>query len=277
MQMSAKCMCFLCEKLLFCLMLSLLILSCTQQNAEQEPVADDPVAMQPDNSREEQQEDENYNEGNEEAESTDSSNGSDAEDEAIESPAAMLPPPDNREEYRVIMGADSLIKLPGLPGELRVWIGDSSYSSNMSARMERDTANIPAVGEWATVKPFAPGFQIEPPETQCITIHPSGSEVVFELIPERSGIFEVGVTVNLYNSSTCSGSPIPKTAANLLVTVEVDRAEKIKAGLLEFWNMFWVKLLEFWGGLLALFFGLILFLIRGRLKRWFGFESREAT
>ena len=267
--------------LLSCIILNVLMImiSCTVQNEKQEQVPEDTSILQPDEAEDDplpaQSENEYYYQEPEEAAGSDYSNGSGIEEETDGGQASMLRPPDNREEYRVILGADSLMKLPGLPGELRVWIGDSSYSSNMSARMARDTADIPALGEWATINPFAPGFQIEPPETPCITIHPSGSEVIFELIPERSGTFEVGVTVNLYNSSTCSGSPIPKTAANLMVTVEVDRAEKIKASLSDLWNIFWLKLLDFWGALLALFFGLILFIIRGRLKRWFGYNGNR--
>ena len=60
----------------------------------------------------------------------------------------------------------------------------------------------------------------------------------------------------------------------LTVLVEVDRQEEFNAKLDEFGDVFWDKLLEFWGALLAIIFGVILYLIRGKLKKWFGFEEK---
>jgi|GEM_PF-1962519 len=175
------------------------------------------------------------------------------------------------DEYNVVLGVDETIKIPGIPGELRVWIGSPDYRPDFPERMAQDETSVPAVGESATVQPFAPAFKIEPAETQCIRIHPSGSEVRFKLIPEKQGSFEVGANVYLFDSLDCSGSPIPKTAATLKVLVEVDRKEAFLEKVRELWDVLWEKFVEFWAALLAILFGLILFLIRGRLKRWFGY------
>lgn len=177
------------------------------------------------------------------------------------------------DEYTVVLGVDETIKIPGLPGELRVWIGSPDYQPDFPERMTHDEASVPAVGESATVQPFAPAFTIEPAQTQCIRIHPSGSEVRFKLTPQKQGSFEVGANVYLFDSLDCSGSPIPKTAATLKVLVEVDKKGIFIEKLTELWHVLWEKFIEFWAALLVIFFGLILFLIRGKLKRWFGYED----
>jgi len=177
------------------------------------------------------------------------------------------------DEYNVVLGVDETIKIPGIPGELRVWIGSSDYRPDFPERMAQDETSIPAVGESATVQPFAPAFKIEPAETQCIRIHPSGSEVRFKLIPEKQGSFEVGANVYLFDSIDCSGSPIPKTAATLQVLVEVDSKEAFLEKVHELWDVLWEKFVEFWAALLVILFGLVLFLIRGKLKRWFGYDD----
>lgn len=175
------------------------------------------------------------------------------------------------DEYSVVLGVDETIIIPGPPGELRVWIGSPEHEPDFPERMTRDEASVPAVGESATVEPFAPAFEISPAQTQCIGIHPTGSEVRFKLTPQEQGSFEVGANVYLYASADCSGTPIPKTAATLKVLVEVDNRKVFIEKMRELWHVLWEKFVEFWGALLAIFFGLILFLIRGKLKKWFGY------
>ncbi|MGB5159376.1 hypothetical protein [Desulfobacterium sp. N47] len=80
---------------------------------------------------------------------------------------------------------------------------------------------------------------------------------------------------NLYNSDDCSGIPIPKATTYLKVQVFVDHAKEMKKHTKEFKEIFWDKLLEFWGGILAVFFALLLFLLRRHLKKWFGFEDKK--
>jgi hypothetical protein len=207
-----------------------------------------------------------------------SSSARDYSESASRAPASadsspLIDDTNRTDEYTVVLGVDETIKIPGLPGELRVWIGSPEYTPDFPERMTHDEASVPAVGESATVQPFAPAFTIEPAQTQCIRIHPSGSEVRFKLIPQKQGSFEVGANVYLFDSMDCSGSPIPKTAATLKVLVEVDSKEAFLVKVNELWDVLWEKFVEFWGALLAIFFGLILFLIRGKLKRWFGYED----
>jgi len=137
--------------------------------------------------------------------------------------------------------------------------------------MARDAARVLAVCDCGTVEPFAPAFGLSRAQTPCIGIRLTCSEVRFELTPQEQGTFEVGANVYLYASADCKGAPIPKTAATLKVQVEVDNRKVFIEKMRVLWYVLWEKFVEFWGALLAVLFGLILFLIRGRLKRWFGY------
>jgi hypothetical protein len=130
------------------------------------------------------------------------------------------------------------------------------------------------VGEAAKVEPVAPDFHIDHKE-ECMEIHPSGSEVQFILTPKekKSGQFDISANVRLYHSLDCSGTPIPKIAETLSVSVEVNYKEIFIEKLMELGSVTWDKFLEFWGALVALVFALILYLIRGKLKKWFGFAD----
>ena len=140
--------------------------------------------------------------------------------------------------------------------------------------MATDKRTIPSdVGDYAEITPYGPGFQVSPIQQQCVKIHPSGSEVKFSITPDEAGDLTVSANIKLYTTADCSGTPVPKTAADLKVTVYVDKAKEREKKKKEFTDIFWEKLKEFWGALLAIVFGLILFLLRKKLKAWFGYEA----
>ena len=180
------------------------------------------------------------------------------------------------EAYKAELGVDAALEFPGEPGELRVWIGAESAAAQFSTDMVTDQAVLGVTGETAKVTPYAPAFDVLPVESQCIKVHPSGSEVRFSLSPKKSGEFKVGADVSLYSSADCSGAPIPKSVASLAVNVEVNTGAYVMMRAAELWAVFWEKTLEFWGAFLVMFFGLILFLIRGRFAAWFGFPSSQS-
>ncbi len=183
-------------------------------------------------------------------------------------------------EYKAVLGADSVITMsepPGPPGRLRVWIGIPDYKPNFPENMVQATGTLPTVGVTAKITPDAPAFKVEPKESDCIQIHPTGSEVGFRLTPIEEGIFDVGADVQLYDSSDCSGTPIPKATTTLQVKVIVDHKKEEKKKEEEhqkkFWEIFWDEVFKFWKALLVLFFAVIIFLMRKQLKKWVGFGN----
>ena len=175
-------------------------------------------------------------------------------------------------DYKVKLGADPVLSIPGPPGQLKVWIGLPAYEPAYTG-MATETDTLPAEGKTAKVKPFAPGLKVEPDASICMKTNPRGSEVRFMLTPSEAGTFKVGVDVALFDSGDCSGTPIPKATTTLQVDVRVDRMKLTAKYMTELWDVFWKKLLEFWGGVLALFFAALLFLFRKRLKKWFGYTD----
>jgi len=153
--------------------------------------------------------------------------------------------------YKAVLGADEKMMSPGFPGELSVWIGSSNYKPKTPSRTNQDSTMILIIEESAKVTPFAPAFEIEPAITQCIIIHPSGSEVLFKLTPRKSGTFDVGANISLFNSPDCTGPPVPKTVATLKVAVEVKKKETIFEKTKALGKDFWEKILEYWSVLIA--------------------------
>jgi len=102
-----------------------------------------------------------------------------------------------------------------------------------------------AVGETAKVTPFTLGIDVEPKISKCEKIVASGSEVRFKLFPVESGNFTVGADVELYDSSDCSGSPVPKSAKSVKVEVAVEIVGLIADGGQELAGSAWQAFLAF--------------------------------
>ena len=178
-------------------------------------------------------------------------------------------------KYKVVLGADREIRVPGPDGRLKVWIGGPNNQPNFQddTDLVKGVAMMPAVGRTAKVTPIAPDFDTGSAKDKCISIHPTGVYATFSLKPlnmKISNTYNVGATVDLYDSNNCSGAAIPKETTAIKVRVLVNVTPPIE----EIEKIFWDKLLGFWGGVLALFFALLLFLLRQRLKKWFGFERK---
>lgn len=176
------------------------------------------------------------------------------------------------DDYKVILEVNERIKTHER-ATLRVWIGIGPKWGPHLGKVQ-DSTTIPVdIGQYAKITPFAPGFDIEPNTAQCIKLDRSGAEVVFSLTPQKQGAFEVSANIDLYEESGCTGTPVPKRTAILTVHVDVDGKHLItdKAG--ELTAVAWDKFLNFWGLLLTLVFGMLLFLIRRNIKRKTGYED----
>lgn len=184
-------------------------------------------------------------------------------------PAAAL------EQYSVVVSADEEIRLPGPPGELKVWIGNPAFKPAADQGMRAGETLIAALSTTAKVTPFAPGMQVEPAESSCLQIDPSGSAVRFKLIPPGKGSYKVGADVALYKSNDCSGLAIPKTAASIQINVTVNNAAIIDQHKDELVDATWDSFLGLWGKILALVSAAVLFLLRKQLSKWFGFTAKD--
>lgn len=179
------------------------------------------------------------------------------------------------EDYKVVVGADKQIIIPGSPGELKVWIGSSKFTPNFDIEKNVVEKSIPSMSDTAKITPFTPGIDTEPKESFCEKIDPTGSEVRFQLKPLSVGIFKVGADVALYESADCSGIPIPKTSETIQVEVNVSPMSEIHHNESEIVSNTIKKLMVYWDKFIGLFLALIFFLVGKKLFKWFGFKSNE--
>jgi hypothetical protein len=180
------------------------------------------------------------------------------------------------EKYKVELGVTNEIFRPGPPGQLEVWISDPSFSAGFTEDMATAEKTIAALAPFARVTPEAPDFEVNPKQSICIKIDPTGSKVHFDITPKHTGTFNVGASVLLYETNDCTGAPVPKSAADLEVEVKVNPQGWLKYYLLQLWDVLWEGVLNFWGWLVATIFALLGFLIRKKIKKRFGFNAPEA-
>lgn len=191
--------------------------------------------------------------------------------DGIEIPTRII----ERDEYKVTLDVTKNIE-HHKKGDLRVWIGLEMYMPKTGKDMVRDTTTIPSdIGAYAKITPYAPDFEIQPEKSQCIRIHPSGSSVLFTLTPLKRGEFTVRANVELFEKPDCSDTPIPKSSETLTVIVTVDKMEVVHDKLGELLTILWDKFLSFWGVVITLMFGVIIFLIRKYIKKKTGYIENE--
>jgi len=177
-------------------------------------------------------------------------------------------------DYKVLLSVDDSIAL-GDSGRLLVWIGAVTSKYFASSGTVSDSATLPSdAGEYAQITPYGTGFTVSPKTQECVRIHPSGSELPFTIKPTAKGEIIVNAKIELHQMEDCSDSPVPKTAADLKVTVYVDQAREKEKKKKEILDIAWDKFKEFWGAFMVLIFGLILFLLRKQFKKWFGYEEK---
>lgn len=182
-------------------------------------------------------------------------------------------PPSALDDYQVVLSVDSNFKL-NKKGVLKVWIGAEENKEVAQPGRAQDETSIPAsIGQYAKITPFAPNFKVDPVEYKCVKIDPSGSSVRFTLIPTKKGNLTVSATIELYDNPECTGTPVPKSAAELKVLVVVDRKQKVSEKMTEMGTVLWDKFMIFWGALLALVFGFVLYLIRRKMNKKTGYDG----
>lgn len=165
------------------------------------------------------------------------------------------------------LGADPHLSLPGPPGELRVWIGRAVQKPDLPSEMvQSEVVTIKKAGKSALVTPFPKFIRFDPPESKCALLDPSGVTVRFNFYPRETGKLRVGADVSIFSSDDCTGTPVPKPAANLEVTVEVaDWRTIIKYYSSQLWEATWKATLDFWGGLVASVLALVAIFFRRKI------------
>ena len=158
--------------------------------------------------------------------------------------------------------------------DLRVWVGLEDFMPDTREDMARDVGTIPSdAGRFAQITPHAPGFEVRPTMSQCVRIHATGSAVLFTLAPRHRGESSVSAHVDLFEEPGCLGDPIPKASEFLTVSVTVDRVHLLQTKTIELLSVVWNSFLTFWGALIALLFGALLYIIRQYVKRTTGYDQ----
>ena len=177
----------------------------------------------------------------------------------------------NPDDYSAVLDVTKELELHQ-KGDLRVWIGMEDYVPEDEADMVRKEINFPAnEGNFARITPYAPDFKIEPEESQVMRITPSGSSVLFTIIPEKKGEFKISAKIELFDNPYFDGVPIPKTTNIVSVVVTVDPMVNFVAGLKKMGSVVWDAFMKFWGAIVALIFGALLFVARKFVRKKTGF------
>ena len=186
---------------------------------------------------------------------------------AVEEPTSSL----NADDYTAVLDVTERMELHQ-KGDLRVWIGMDKYMPEEESDMARKTTSFPGdEGNYARITPYAPDFRIEPEDSQIMRIVPRGSSVLFTIIPERKGEFKISAKIELFDNPDFEGVPIPKTTNIVSVVVSVDPKVNLMARLGELGTVLWDNFLKFWGAVVALIFGALLFVTRKFVKKKTGF------
>jgi len=180
------------------------------------------------------------------------------------------------EDYKVILSVDGEMD-KGENGVLVVWIGASGVEVSFKDDMVQDETTIPSdIGQYAKITPFAPDFDIKNYSADaCYKIDPSGSKVQFTLVPKSTGVYDVNVNIQLYESNDCSGAFVPKTSETLSVTVKVNVGKEASKKVNSLLEIVWENFVKFWGAFVALLFGALLFVIKKKIKKKTGYEEKQ--
>jgi hypothetical protein len=192
----------------------------------------------------------------------------------IPAQAAATPAPASEEKFEDIkaeLGAVPTIKVPGQPGDLRVWIGDAKHSANFPSEFKSASEIIPTSIKPNTilVRPNANAFEVDPP-FKCQNFDPSGTTVSFALKPkfERNETYLVGASIEIFADDNCQGRSNPKSANDIHVKVAVEIMPD------DTWKLIRENIGKVLAGSLSIISGLILFSLRKFLKKMFGFEDK---
>lgn len=184
-------------------------------------------------------------------------------------------PGEKTHDYKIGLDVDERIVLTH-KGYVTVWIKPKDRVPGQREGKVRDTVTVSSheMKEYARISVFAPEFTVEPSEPKVTHISSDGASAVFSVTPEKEGSAEISATVELFNNEDLQGVADIITGS-VEVTVYVDKVEVRKNFFRELLDMTKKQFVPFFGALLAILFGLALYLIRKFLKKKTGFDENE--
>ena len=189
----------------------------------------------------------------------------------VGSGAPSAPSDFNPDDYSAVLDVTKELELHQ-KGDFRVWIGMTGEVPEDDDEMLRGSVDFPAnEGNYARITPYAPDFLFEPEESQVMRIVPSGSSVLFTIIPQKKGTFKISAKIELFDNPYFEGVPSPKTTNIVSVVVTVDPWVNFVAGLKKMGKVAWDAFMKFWGAIVALIFGALLFMTRKFVRKKTGF------
>ena len=179
------------------------------------------------------------------------------------------------EEYNVDLDVVPEMK-KGEEYNMEVKVVLPQFESEPTGGMVRTTKVIYAQpAKYVRVTPIAPGFDVNPPQSDIVDFDPSGTELPFTIIPRKKGPQQITAKVELLQNNDGSGDIKSKTSAEVSVLVKVDGVNIILQGLNELWKVVWKAFLDFWGVFVALVFAALLFVVRKYIKKKTGYGAEN--
>jgi len=163
--------------------------------------------------------------------------------------------------------ANTPLLLPGPPGILHVWIGLESEKPVVPSNGNSSLDTLEDSMQTAKIDPFAPDMAINPPSSGCIRLSPHGSDMRFALTPTRAGPFDVGATINLFDSKDCSGAFISKSLKPVKVNVAVNQHAAIIQHINELKDNTWQDFLKAWNKLWIAVFAIPVLLLKQHIYK----------
>lgn len=158
--------------------------------------------------------------------------------------------------------------------EVNVYLPD--YETEPLEGMIRGSKTIYAGAvNYVRVIPVAPGFDIDPAESETVDFDPSGTDFQFTIIPRETGPRTISAEVWLLENKDGSGDIKSKASGTVSVVVKVDTIHNILGGLKELWEIVWKKFKDSWGVAVGLAFAALLFAFRKYLKKLTGYGSAD--
>ena len=177
----------------------------------------------------------------------------------------------NLGHYNIKVSAAKEFELNGPPGSMNVWIGPPAFTPETTEGEVSALNTIMNEGDFAEIEPFGPAFVFEPPVSGCIRIGRGGSDTSFQVTPQQRGEYQIGANVLLYTDSACDIAPVSRGSKRTTVTVIVSGSNMLESLAFDAWYMFREQFRLFIGSAFAIFFGLLLFLMRKKIAARFGY------